>query len=276
MSARAITAAEFANTLLEHTLVRGRLLPEGYADLTPAEIGFYNYFNTHRARFDPGMAKAQLCQDFWVVYLLDLLGNAASSPGFFVEFGAYDGITLSNTYLLEKAFHWQGILAEPAPTQYAECRKSRNCRVDPRCVWHTSGQRVEFNEVPGREELATVTTYEAADMHAAIRADTKRIVHATTVSLDDLLVEHDAPDTIGYLSIDTEGSEYDILSAFDFRRYRILVLSVEHNFTAAENKLAVLLGQIGMMRVSRSTRLFDDLYVHPDIASRLHGLSSAS
>lgn len=269
MTSRTITAAELANNVLEHALVRGLPLPDGYAGLTAAEIRFFNYFGMHPGRFDRELAKSQLCQDFWVIYLLDLLGPGAPPEGFFVEFGAYDGITLSNTYLLEKAFGWAGILAEPAPAQAANCRRIRGCVVDERCVWHTSGQRVEFNEVPGHEELATVTTYETADMHAPTRAGARRVVEATTVSLADLLAEHHAPKTIGYASIDTEGSEYDILAAFDFSRHQFLVLSVEHNFTVAREKLEALLSGAGMTRVPRSLRLFDDLYVHRDIASRL-------
>ncbi len=54
-------------------------------------------------------SNAQLLQDLWVLYELK-----EKRHGYFVEFGACDGISLSNTLLLEKTFGWQGALAEPA------------------------------------------------------------------------------------------------------------------------------------------------------------------
>src|SRR5262245_15786531 len=51
---------------------------------------------------------AQLCQDLLVLFLLD-----GKRDGYFVEFGAMDGITLSNTFLLESKYSWRGIAAEP-------------------------------------------------------------------------------------------------------------------------------------------------------------------
>ena len=52
---------------------------------------------------------SQLRQDLFVLNQLKFKKNA-----FFVEFGATNGINLSNTYLLEKKFNWNGILVEPA------------------------------------------------------------------------------------------------------------------------------------------------------------------
>ena len=52
--------------------------------------------------------KSQINQDIFVLYTLNWKRN-----GFFVEFGATDGMDLSNTYLLEKDFGWRGILSEP-------------------------------------------------------------------------------------------------------------------------------------------------------------------
>jgi len=53
-------------------------------------------------------SSAQLLQDLFVIYF-----SKGKKSGYFVEFGATDGISNSNTHLLEKALEWQGILAEP-------------------------------------------------------------------------------------------------------------------------------------------------------------------
>ena len=48
-----------------------------------------------------------------------------------------------------------------------------------------------------------------------------------TISLNDLLDDHNAPFDFDLLSIDTEGSEFEILSNLDLRKYRPKVILVE-------------------------------------------------
>ena len=79
---------------------------------------------------------AQLCQDLLVLFLLN-----EKQDGYFVEFGAMDGITLSNTFLLESKYGWRGIAAEPARCWHQELRRNRACSVDYRCVWSKSGDQ---------------------------------------------------------------------------------------------------------------------------------------
>ena len=53
--------------------------------------------------------KSQLYQD---VFALLMVGDNYDKT--FLEFGATDGLELSNTYLLESEFNWKGVLCEPS------------------------------------------------------------------------------------------------------------------------------------------------------------------
>ena len=83
-----------------------------------------------------------------------------------------------------------------------------------------------------------------------------------TISLQDLLIQNNAPKRINYLSIDTEGSEFEILKFFDFKSFDIDVITVEHNFSESREKLFHLLITNGYLRKYGKISSFDDWYVH--------------
>ena len=74
-------------------------------------------------------SKSENSQDIMVLDQLNFKRN-----GFFVEFGAGNGKEFSNTFLLEKKFNWQGILAEPCKSFHKEIFSNRNCAIDHRAV----------------------------------------------------------------------------------------------------------------------------------------------
>ena len=82
-----------------------------------------------------------------------------------------------------------------------------------------------------------------------------------TISLGDLLNFYKAPREIDYLSIDTEGSEYEILSAFDFAKYKIKIITVEHNWTDNRKKIFDLLLSNGYQQVHDNATHCDDWYI---------------
>jgi len=45
--------------------------------------------------------------------------------GFFIEAGANDGISQSNTLLYEKEFSWTGLLIEPNISKFLQCKNNR-------------------------------------------------------------------------------------------------------------------------------------------------------
>jgi len=204
-------------------------------------------------------ASAQLLQDLFAAFFFHEKG-----PGYFVEFGATDGISLSNTCMLE-ALGWRGILAEPLASWHEKLRRNRNCHIDTRCVYSKSNEIVRFRDTYENPELAGIEKELKPDISREKRG-TYSTGEVLTVSLMDLLATYDAPRSIEYLSVDTEGSELEILGAFDFSAYRIAVLTVEHNFVDDQREgLKSLLERNGFVRVCESISRWDDWYLNANV-----------
>lgn len=201
-------------------------------------------------------SNAQLKQDVFA-----LIVNRFKTDGFFVEFGATDGKSLNNTFVLETQYSWKGILAEPAKMWHDELRKNRDCSLDFDCVWSVTGEQLEFDMVDKAGELSTISRFASSDRHAKARSE-KTTYNVTSVSLLDLLKRHNAPSVVDYLSVDTEGSEFDILSVFPFKEYRFNCITVEHNFTKQRELIRELLEANGYRRVFDHISRWDDWYVH--------------
>ena len=200
------------------------------------------------------LRKSQHLQDLFVLSELDFKSN-----GFFVEFGATDGLSISNTWLLEKYFNWSGILAEPALVWHDRLRINRNCTIDTRCIWKTSGIDIVFNQTES-PELSKIDSVIANDWAKDIRDVNATKYTVRTVSLLDLLVEHQAPHDIDYISVDTEGSEFDILDAFDFNAYRVKLWTIENSLRKKDWNVYELMLSKGYTRIYEGISEYDDWY----------------
>lgn len=198
-------------------------------------------------------SKAQLHQD-----LIALMVTNFKTHGFFVEFGATDGEKFSNSFMLEKNFNWKGILAEPGRKWHQSLKANRNAIIDTRCVWKTSGEKLEFNETEVGE-LSTLELFSDGDLHAGERISGNRY-EVESISLEDLLDQSGAPKFIDYLSVDTEGSELEILNSFNFEKYSFGYISCEHNFTENRERIAEHLLAQGYQRMFQEASKFDDWY----------------
>jgi FkbM family methyltransferase len=203
-------------------------------------------------------SKSQLGQDILALSVTDV-----DSPGFFVEFGAADGVALSNSDILEKQFGWSGILCEPSKSWHQALWRNRSCTIDTRCVYSASGQKISFSE-NYLGELSAITEYAEPNSHGLLKRTTSSY-EVDTISLQDLLLSQGAPKYIEFLSIDTEGSEFEILKNFDFQSYRFGAICVEHNFADTREKINNLLLANGYQRVHADLSDFDDWYVQSTI-----------
>lgn len=201
--------------------------------------------------------KAQNYQDIWTLY-----ENGFKRDGFFIEFGATDGVTGNNTWLLENEYGWSGILAEPNPHWHNDLFVNRKCNITKKCVYIKSDVTVDFLTTAA-PDLATIKGFGDDDEWKEARKGADSI-QVPTISLLDLLDQYQAPEVVDYLSIDTEGTEYGILNAFftqNANKYKIRTITVEHNFTPMRDKLFSLMTANGYNRVFTEVSRWDDFYV---------------
>jgi len=210
------------------------------------------------------LSHSQLHQDLFVLDILNF-----KHDGFFVEFGACDGKYLSNTLMMEENFNWKGILSEPCRQWHKELKASRSAIVDTRCVWSKTGESIEFLELVDDAALSghsgSLQSLDDLRSEQSKRADMIRKYPVETVSLNDLLDQNTNRSFIDFLSVDTEGSEFEILKKLDFKKYSFGVVCVEHNYKSHRESIHALLRKNGYVRKNQSLSRFDDWYVNQKI-----------
>lgn len=169
--------------------------------------------------------------------------------------------------MLEQQFGWKGILVEPATVWHAQLKHNRqHSIIETLCVWTDSGHKIMFNETED-PYLSTIHAYSNNDHHAKARKKGK-LYEVTTIALVDLFKKYNAPECIDYLSIDTEGSDLDILEAYfqDNKYYKIKIITCHHNFTDNQDEIYELLTSHGYIRKWEAISAWDDFYVLEDEA----------
>jgi len=180
-------------------------------------------------RGDP--IKSQLNQDINVINYYN-----KKQGGFFIEIGSDDGVQFSNTHLLEKQYGWKGICVEPNSDSFSKLIQNRNCKCYNLAVYNKSNEILKFavknfSMCSGLiDELDEHVNIDGKIHERGVNNDLKKITEVTTITLTDLLDTANAPNFIDYMSLDTEGSELEILKSNDFTRYNFGVIDVEHNF----------------------------------------------
>lgn len=202
--------------------------------------------------------RSQLGQDYLAAFLF-------GPNGFFVEFGATNGVELSNSLALEQ-MGWKGILAEPSKKWHQALLENRpGSSICTECVWSRSGEEIAFSDA-SEGIYSTISSFADSDHNP------RQIVASypvRTISLKDLLDEHQAPKFIEFLSIDTEGSEFEILSAFNWEDRSFGFIAVEHNYTENRQKIHDLLTSKGYARVLEHHSKWDDWYIHDSLKRKV-------
>jgi FkbM family methyltransferase len=159
--------------------------------------------------------------------------------GVFVEIGAYDGVTISNTLMLEKERGWTGICIEPLPDAFAALRRNRSCICVQTCIGDRDESEVEFLAVQSefiwtRMLSGVLSEYDSrhlarVDLEIDQFGGSKSVIRLPMRRLDTVLQEHGIS-KVDFLSIDTEGSELSIIGSTNFASIGNPCIAVENNY----------------------------------------------
>lgn len=157
--------------------------------------------------------------------------------GIFVEFGASNGITFSNSYYFEKNLDWTGICIEPIEKTFEQLQKNRKCNtIHGAITTNPSLQETFLLQLSPNLELLSGLIDTMDDRHLK-RIDKEIELHGGTsektkipcYTLNYLLDKYQYKN-IDYLSIDTEGGELDIIKSIDYDKFNFHVIGVENNY----------------------------------------------
>lgn len=161
--------------------------------------------------------------------------------GVFLDIGANDGVTFSNTYFFEKELNWTGICIEPIDDIFKELEKNRTSININGCAWNDDSIKT-FRKLNGNAEMLSgiIDSYnekhkERIDLECNIFNCTYEDIKVKCYNINSLLKKHKMYH-IDFLSIDTEGSELEILKCIDFSMFNIEVILVENNYSDIELK----------------------------------------
>lgn len=196
--------------------------------------------------------------------------------GYFVELGANDGVTQSNSLYFEKHRNWRGLLVEPAPQNFLKCRQNRSARNSiycAACVSFDYGH--EFVRIAYANLMSTPVSLESdiQDPRAHAELGDRFLGSGETVfefgavarTLNSLLLDAHAPKQIDFLSLDVEGAELEVLKGVDHQIFRFKYLLVECRDFA---RLSVYLEKQGYPFVEK---LSDQDYLFASTDSREDG-----
>lgn len=155
------------------------------------------------------------------------------SDGIYVELGANDGVTQSNTLRLEKKRRWRGLLIEPYPENYMYCQFFRGKNNDVVC---TACVDAEFTDKFVELQYSNLTT--AMKESSQLGNDDNKLTYlkdyekpttfgALASTLSSLLTKLDYPGIIDFLSVDVEGAEISVLNGINFSIHNFKYILIE-------------------------------------------------
>jgi FkbM family methyltransferase len=199
--------------------------------------------------------------------------------GVFVDVGAWDGVTFNNTLFFERERQWTGLNLEPLPDKFQELVVNR-----PACT----NLNLAVSDREGEADFLAMTGYTSMlsglpenydprhrkriERETAEMKTESALIKVSVKRLDTIFREHDIR-RVHYLSVDAEGSEFNILRSIDFSSTFIDLIGFEANFPETSHEIRQYLASKGYIHLPIANAI-DVFMIHKDSAFTLNHLRS--
>ncbi|MCB5199355.1 FkbM family methyltransferase [Loktanella sp. TSTF-M6] len=185
--------------------------------------------------------------------------------GTFVDIGAFNGITGSNSLYFEKWRGWTGTLVEPVKEYRDTAAMWRTAPCLPYAISDSDGEAPFIAVTKGYTQMSGLKGTYDAKLLERVRADPRHAEDSITVPTRTLnaLFDEIGVTEVDFVSLDIEGGELAALRAFDFDKYKVGVWAIENNTTARD--IAALMREHGYNLAEFCG--VDEIYVHKDLAT---------
>nr|CAD7261211.1 unnamed protein product [Timema shepardi] len=158
---------------------------------------------------DPVVRDTSMGQAEKIMKLLDYKKN-----GFFIECGALDGETRSNTLVFERELGWNGLLIEADPFNFASMvTKNRKAYLSPSCLSIKSYPNiVSFHQLHNMGKISNSPVGQNKPGYVDVQCFP---FYTYLLALNRTLID--------YFSLDVEGHELDVLETIPFDKVDIQV-----------------------------------------------------
>lgn len=181
--------------------------------------------------------------------------------GVCIDVGATDGVGMSNSYHFEQ-HGWMCICCEANPDMYESLKMNRHNAIHC-AVGSEDKLEVEFNVVTLAGQGGNQTAISGLQIdqrlyndHLFLQPEVKKI-NVPMMTLNTILKKYPAIDKIDFLSIDTEGTEIDVMKGFDIAKWMPKVVVLENNYD--DKHYVDYMDSVGYKRVLRN--VVNDFYI---------------
>ena len=166
-----------------------------------------------------------------------ILSQYTQSFGYAIEVGGADGINGSPTKCLED-IGWRTLLIEPNPQLFTEAKKHRpyafNCaagdtnedNVGMTIYTLKGGNQTAVSGLNPQQKLIEQHNHLIEDQHLELvnKRTLNSLINEWAIQLGEIIPN------IDFISIDTEGTELDVMLGLDIKKWQPKLIALENNF----------------------------------------------